>query len=84
MQTRRQRTRQDAQRAKVKARRRYRGPADEKQHGERSQSGVKIRSKAAWKAWLAGPAQAAVNEAARVDQLVAGWRQREAEKAAKR
>lgn len=82
MQTRRQKTTQDAQRARVTRRRRRRGPVEQR-HGERSQSGVKIRSVAAWKAWLAGPRKAALAEARRVDELHASWRERAAEKAAR-
>jgi hypothetical protein len=70
---------QAAQRAKHRRRRRARGPAEVK-HGSRSQSGVKIRSVAAWKAWRKGPHQAAVDEAARREQLRADWRKRAAEK----
>lgn len=51
-------------------------------HGMRSQSGVRVRSKAGWQAFLVKHA-AAVSEAARRDKLVAGWRAREAEKAAR-
>lgn len=80
MRTRRQQTRQDAQRAKHTRRRRSRGAADVKQHGERSQSGVKIRSKEAWLAWQRGPHAAAVREAERIDRLHAEWREREAAK----
>lgn len=51
MKTRRQQTRQDEQRARVKRRRRTRGPVEAK-NGERSQSGVRIRSTEAWAAYV--------------------------------
>lgn len=76
----RQTTNQAAQRAKVSRRRRFRG-APEKQHGERSQSGVKVRSTAGWRAYLVRRG-AAVKAAAEHDDLIAGWRAREAEKLA--
>lgn len=74
MKTRRQQTNQDAQRAKHKHRRRFRGPA-EAQHGGRSQSGVKIRSVAAWKRWSAGH-DAKVKENVALDKMKAEWRTR--------
>lgn len=52
MKTRRQQTRQDEQRARVKRRRRTRGGPVEAKHGERSQSGVRIRSTKAWAAYV--------------------------------
>lgn len=77
----RQDTRQPLQRAKVSKRRRFRGPTDWKQHGARSQSGVKIRSRAAWHAWRAEHAErAAVHR--ELDEVKAGWRAREARKRA--
>jgi hypothetical protein len=51
-------------------------------HGMRSQSGVRVRSKAAWKAYLARRV-AAILEAERREALRAGWREREAAKAAR-
>lgn len=82
MKTRRQMTNQDAQRAKHRRKRRGRGPVESMLHGERSQSGVKIRSKPAWQAWLKGPRAAALAEADRIDALHASWRKRAAAKRA--
>lgn len=78
MRTRRQRTKQDAQRARMSQRRRFRGPP-ERQHGERSQSGVAVRSIVAWKKYVAR-ATAKFKEVQRREELKAGWRAREAEK----
>lgn len=74
MKTRRQMTNQDAQRAKHRRKRRSRGPVLSMIHGERSQSGVKIRSKEAWAAWKKGPYAAQLGEARRIDALHASWR----------
>lgn len=74
-------TRQSAQRAKVRARRRSRGPADVMKHGLRSQSGVRVRSHAAWAKYEALQ-KLAVAEADRREALRAGWREREAVKSA--
>lgn len=76
-------TRQSAQRARVRARRRSRGPADVMKHGLRSQSGVRVRSHAAW-AKYETLHKLAVAEADRREALRAGWRQRGAAKAARR
>lgn len=76
----RQTTNQGQQRARVTRRRRFRGPGEVK-HGERSQSGVRVRSAEGWKAWVARR-KAAIARAVEHDELVAGWRKREAEKRA--
>lgn len=75
----RQSTNQAQQRAKVSQRRRTRGPADEARHGQRSQSGVRIRSHAAWNAWLAYQ-KIARAEVRRLEQMKADWRARAAAK----
>jgi hypothetical protein len=68
----RQSTNQARQRAKVSQRRRRRGPADVMTHGLRSQSGIRIRSHAAWQAYH----KVLVAEARRLDKLKAVWRGR--------
>ena len=78
-----QTTRQAQQRAKVSQRRRSRHPRvsleEVNEHGVRSQSGVKIRSKAAWKAYL-GYRKIVAAEARKNDRLKAEWRARAAQK----
>lgn len=76
----RQTTNQAAQRAKVSHRRRSRGPSESK-HGERSQSGVKVRSTAGWKAYLVRY-KARFDKAKADEETRAGWREREAQKRA--
>lgn len=77
----RQSTNQARQRARVSKRRRFRGPTDWKQHGSRSQSGIKIRSHAAWQAYLEKRRQA-VALARELEEVKAAWRAREARKRA--
>lgn len=72
-------TNQARQRAKHRQRRRSRGPVELK-HGARSQSGVKIRSVAAWRAYQAYQ-KILRGEARRLEALKASWRKRAAEKA---
>lgn len=71
---------QAAQRAKVSHRRKRRGPPEMK-HGGRSQSGIKIRSGEAWKAYLAYR-KILVGEQNRLEAMREKWRTREAEKRA--
>lgn len=76
----RQTTNQARQRAKIKQRRRRRGPP-EPQHGERSQGGVKIRSTAAWMAYRAYH-KILVGEQRRLEAMRQEWHKRAAEKRA--
>lgn len=71
---------QAQQRAKVARRRRTRG-APELKHGARSQSGVKIRSREAWAAYVAYR-KIVLAENRRIDKMKAEWRARAAEKRA--
>lgn len=71
----RQSTNQAQQRARVSKRRRRRGPPDYSQHGGRSQSGVKIRSRVAWHAWL-GYQKIVRAEVRKLEAMKAEWRAR--------
>lgn len=64
---------QARQRARQRQKRRFRGPVVSSLHGERSQSGVKVRSQAGWRAygvrWKARVAKAVAD-----DEMREAWR----------